>query len=306
MKFFFTACAFMLASASLACDVCSAFYEITPNDRRSSLGFHYTTLYRNGYPQVFTKHSGHLNLLGNEVKEIFDTYELRGRYAFSEKLFGEVAVPIRNIYQGVNKSQRFDQWGLGDVQVQLSYRPLNRLKEDGWNHRLDLIGGVDLASGKWLDSVNQIVLDPIYQMGSGSFDFWGGFSYVLRYKLAGLSLQPMYRLNTRNAHGFKFGNMVTTDLSLFSLIRKGIWTFVPRAGLFYEYGARNEIKDLYDEFSGGSILSLQLGLSVNYKQVQLNAFIRNAMTQRSNGPEVRQLYVLQVGLIYAFKRKETK
>lgn len=303
MKLYVTAWFTMLMHLAIACDVCSAFYEITPNDRKSSLGLHYTTLYRNGYPQVFTKHSGHLNYLGSEVKEIFDTYELRGRYAFSDRIFGEVSIPLRNVYQGVNKSQRFDEWGLGDVQVQFIYRPLSILNEDGWNHRFDLIGGVDLASGKWLDSVNQIILDPIYQMGSGSFDLWGGFSYVTRYKYGGLALQPMYRLNTRNAHGFKFGNMVTTDLSLFSLLRKANWTFVPRVGLFYEWGARNEIKNLFDEFSGGSILSFQLGLSVNYKQIQLNAFIRNALTQRSNGPEVRQLYVMQVGMIYSFSKK---
>lgn len=287
-----------------SCDICSGFFEIVPNDRRSSIGFHYSTLYRNGYPVVHTKHAGHLNLIGSEVKEIFDTYELRGRYAFTERIFGEIAVPIRNIYQGVDGNQRFDFWGLGDIQLQATYRPLSKLSPSGWNNRLDITGGFDIPSGSWLDSSDYILIDPIYQMGSGSFDVWGGLSYMVRYKFIGFSLQGMYRHNTKNVLHYRFGDMATIDASLFALINENNWTFMPRAGVFYEWGQNSEIRGLIDEYSGGAILSLQFGVSVNYKQWQLNAFVRNTLRQISNGPEARQLYVAQVGLIYGFKRKE--
>ena len=293
-----------ISGFTFACDICSSFFEIIPNDRKSSIGFNYTTLYRNGYPTVHTKHAGHLNLIGSEVKEIFDTYELRGRYAFTDRFFGEMSIPIRNIYQGVNKSARFDYWGLGDIQLQVTYRPISKLNDKGWNNRLDITGGFDLPSGKWLDSTDYILIDPIYQMGSGSFDFWGGLSYVVRYNYIGVSLQGMYRYNTKNPLHYRFGSMATADFAFFGLIKAGDFMLMPRAGLFYEWGEKSEIKGLWDEFSGGSILSLQWGLSVNYKQYQFNAFLRNTAMQISNGPEARQHYVAQFGLVYAFKGKK--
>lgn len=304
MQKIFVLAAILWQTTILACDICSGFYEIIPNDRKSSIGFNYTTLFRNGYPIVHTKHSGHLNLVGSEVKEIFDTYELRGRYSFTDRIFGEVAIPIRNIYQGVNGNRRFDYWGMGDIQLQVSARPLSKLSPNGWNNRLDLFGGMDVPSGNWLDSNANILIDPVYQMGSGSFDFWGGLSYMVRYKFIGLSLQGMYRHNTRNALDYKFGDMATADAALFGLISAGDVKFMPRAGVFFEWGRKSEVRGLLDEFSGVSILSMQWGLSVSYKQFQVNMFLRNTMLQKTNGPEARQHYVAQIGLVYAFKKRE--
>ncbi len=306
MRYFLSLIAIWLSFQATACDICSGFFEIVPNDRKSSIGFFYSTLYRSGAPIVHTKHSGHNNLIGSEVKEIFDTYELRGRYAFADRIFGEINIPVRNIYQGVNEIPRFDLWGLGDVQLQFTYRPLSNLNESGWNNRIDITGGFDLPTGNWLDSNNYILIDPIFQMGSGSFDFWGSLSYMVRYKYIGASLQGTYRYNTKNPLDYRFGSMATGNMALFGLIKTGGVTLMPRAGVFYEWGEKSQIRGMFDEFSGGSILSVEWGLSINYRQFQLNALVRNTAMQITNGAEARQHYVAQLGLIYAFKSKIVK
>jgi hypothetical protein len=285
---------------SLACDVCSSAFEIIPNERKSSFGIYYSTIYRNGYPAIQTKHSGHLNYIGSEVKEIFNVYDLRYRHAFSDRVFGDFILPLRNTYQGLNRSRNFDRWGLGDLQWQLTYRLIQPNIQNPLNHRLDLTLGGDLPTGGWTDSINQIVVDPIYQFGSGSFDFWASVSYIGRFKKWGYSTHATYRRNTTNPLHFKFGDALLGDVSLFFLLDFGAWKIMPRTGLFYEQGFAAQNRNLEDLHSGERMISSQQGFSIFYKKFQFNGILRNVLFHQTRGVEVRQKYFGQFALIYNF------
>jgi hypothetical protein len=300
MKVLLLAFAFLFTTGVWACDICSSAFELIPNERKSSFGIYYSTVYRLGFPQVQTKHSGHLNYLGSEVKEIFNVYDIRYRHAFSDRVFGEVIVPLRNTYMGLNGAKRFDRWGLGDIQLQGTYRLIQPNIERKFNHRIDLTLGADVPSGSWTDSINQIMLDPIYQFGSGSFDFWFMASYVGRIDKFGFSINGMYRRNTNNPLHFKFGDAIIGDLSMFFILDFGDFKIMPRTGAFYEQGMTSKYRNLDDLHSGERMISSQHGMTLFYKQFQFNALIRHVLFHQSNGVEVRQKYFGQFALIYNF------
>ena len=285
---------------SLACDICSSAFEIIPNERKSSFGIYYSTIYRSGYPAIQTKHSGHLNYIGSEVKEIFNVYDLRYRHAFSSRIFGDIMVPLRNTYQGINQTRNFDRWGLGDIQWQMTYRLVQPVIENPVNHRLDVSIGGDLPTGSWTDSLRQISIDPIYQFGSGSFDFWTSMSYVGRFKMWGYSIHAMYRRNTTNPLAYKFGDALIGDVSLFFLLDLGNWKIMPRSGVFYEEGFAAKDRKLEDLHSGERLISVQHGISIFYKKFQFNGVLRNVLFHQTRGVEVRQKYFGQFALIYNF------
>ena len=291
---------FFSAYQALACDICASAFEIIPNERKSSFGIFYSTIYRNGFPEMQTKHAGHLNFIGSEVKEIYNIYDLRYRHAFSDRIFGDVIVPLRNNYLGINRARNFDRWGLGDVQWQMTYRLIQPIVENPINHRLDITIGGDLPTGSWTDSLNQIFLDEVYQFGSGSFDFWGSVSYVGRIGKWGYSAHAMYRHNTTNPLHFKFGDAVIGDLSLFVLLDFGTWKIMPRTGVFYEQGFSARYRNLPDLHSGEKMVSAQNGFTVFYKQFQFNGILRNVLFMQTKGVEVRQRYFGQFALIYNF------
>jgi hypothetical protein len=285
-----------------ACDVCNTFFEIIPNERKSSFGIYYSTIYRKGEPVMHTKHGGHLNWVGSELKEIFDTYDIRYRHAFSERFFGEVLLPIRNIYFGAESTQIFDRYGLGDMQFHGTYRIILPDVKKPINHRLDLTLGVDLPTGSWTDSINQIKIDPIYQFGSGSFDFWLSSSYVFRANNIGFSLSASYRRNTYNPLAYKFGDATLADVTLFYLLDFKKVKLFPRIGGFYEQGFAFLNRGTEDLHSGEKMTSLQYGFSLFYKQYQLNAIMRSVLLQKTRGMETRQWYSAQVALIYNFQK----
>ncbi len=300
MRFFAFVLAMTVTGRALACDICASTFELIPNERKSSFGIYYSTVYRQGFPALQTKHSGHLNYLGSEVKEIYDTYDFRMRYALNSRVFGEILVPIRNAYQGLNGYRNFDRWGLGDVQLQLTYRLVTPKVDNLFNQRLDLTFGLDLPTGSWTDSLNSIQLDPIYQFGSGSFDFWGSFSHVARVGQWGFSINGLYRRNTTNPLHFKFGDAVNLEGFLFFEMAQGSWKFLPRTGIFAEQGFSAKYRNLQDLHSGERMLSWQNGVSIFYKKIQLNATFRHVIYHQTRGVEVRQKYFGQFALIYNF------
>lgn len=290
----------LISHTSLACDVCLNTFETVPNERKSSFGIYYSTVYRNGYPMTQTKHSGHLNFVGSEVKEIFNVYDVRYRHAFSDRIFGDFVLPLRNNYLGINRSQLFDRWGLGDIQLQFTYRLVKPEVENKVNHRLDLAFGGDLPSGSWTDSINQIILDPVYQFGSGSFDYWSSFSYVCRIGIWGAMVNGLYRKNTTNPLHYKFGDAINGDFSMFFLLNFNKFKIMPRTGVFYEQGFSAKNRGLYDLHSGEQMVSTQHGFSIFFDKWQFNGTIRNVLFHKTNGVEVRQRYFGQFSLVYNF------
>jgi hypothetical protein len=300
MRFLFFIALVLLGRVNWACDICTNAFEIIPNERRSSFGFFYSTVYRFGYPGVQTKHSGHLNYIGSEVKEIYNIYDLRYRHAFSGRFFGDIIVPLRNTYFGLNKAKLFDRWGLGDIQFQATYRLINPTDDKKFNHRVDITIGGDIPSGSWTDSLNQIMYNPVYQFGSGSFDFWASLSYVGRIGMLGYSLNSLYRRNTRNPLNFKFGDAINAYVSFFFVLNFKQWRLMPRSGVFFERGEMFRNRGVPDLHSGEQMISIQNGFSIFYKRFQLNGLIRNVLNHQTNGVEVRQRYFGQFALIYNF------
>lgn len=300
MRFLFLIALVLSSRGTWACDICASAFEIIPNERKSSFGFFYSTVFRNGYPGIQTKHSGHLNYIGSEVKEIYNIYDFRYRHAFSERFFGELIVPLRNTYFGINQNKVFDRWGLGDIQLQATYRLINPSDDKKFNHRVDISFGGDLPSGSWTDSLNQIMYDPVYQFGSGSFDCWASLSYVGRFGIWGYSLNGLYRRNTNNPLHFKFGDAINADASFFFILDFKQWKLMPRTGVFFERGDMFRNRNVPDLHSGEQMLSVQHGFSIFYRQFQFNGLIRNVLIHQTNGVDVRQRYFGQFALIYNF------
>jgi len=72
MRYLHLSIILFFSSQLWACDICSSAFEVVPNERKSSFGIYYSTVYRLGLPASSNLNiTGHLNYMDSEVKESF-------------------------------------------------------------------------------------------------------------------------------------------------------------------------------------------------------------------------------------------
>ncbi|MEZ4938316.1 MAG: hypothetical protein R2799_12075 [Crocinitomicaceae bacterium] len=284
------------------CDICSIYFEMTPNDFRSKVGLFYSHRYLNGYPSTGKKHGGLANAWKDKlVKENYGTFELRGEY-FPTRWFSIYAsVPVVHNTRTIDGQKYADIWGFGDPILMPKFRVLNTRNEGKTNHRITLAAGVKFPVGSVTKQYMGLEQDLDMQPGTGSWDALFSATYLFVVKEFGMNSSVSYKLNTQNKYGYGYGDNVFSQLDFMYLYKKEDFRFFPKIGLYFEHGFQDEFLQNKILDSGGSVLFCSIGFDAYWKGLQFTVLIQPRIAESYGGLEIPAKARLQVGVTYNFK-----
>jgi hypothetical protein len=189
--------------------------------------------------------------------------------------------------------------GIGDAQLFGRYTVF---KKDlpGRNFRIAPFLGLELPTGNDDDSDSFGRLPATLQLGSGSWDPFGGLIVTWQTLDYQLDAQVSYMANTK-ANGFEFGDAFRFDASLqYRLWPRELGTGVPgflygivEANLLHQ--AKNEINGASDPNSGGTTLFLSPGLQYVTKRWVIEGIVQLPAVQNLNGTALEDDFIVRTG-----------
>lgn len=275
----------LLPFSTLACDICgcgagSSFLGIMPQAGRSFFGVRYRT----------KSYHSHLNSLYLSTRETYQTAELWGRFYPLRRVQVLAFVPY-NFNQQTGADGTFQRRGLGDATVLAHYNLVNTAT-DTVAHRVDhnllLGGGAKLPTGKYrYEADGSEVANPNFQLGTGSTDALFNVIYTLRHRQWGWNTDFTYRLTTKNADGYRFGNRQTLSSSVFFVKKWGSATLMPNAGVTLENAARDLDHGNRNANTGGYLALGTLGVETYFRRLSVGANAQMPLAQHLAGGQIR-------------------
>ncbi len=189
--------------------------------------------------------------------------------------------------------------GIGDAQLFARYTVFQK-DLPGRNFRIAPFLGLELPTGDDNDRDSFGRLPATLQLGSGSWDPFGGVIVTYQTLDYEIDAQLSYKANTE-ANGFEFGDEFRFDASLPSrLWPRELGAGVP--GFLYGvietnllHQAKNEIGGTKDPNSGGTKLFLSPGLQYVTKRWVLEAIVQLPVVQDLNGTELEDDFIVRTG-----------
>ncbi|MDX1943706.1 MAG: hypothetical protein SFU99_24275 [Saprospiraceae bacterium] len=282
MKSFFMAVALWLLAilSAQACDVCGCsiggnYFGILPQFHGHFVGLRY---------QYRSFRSEHLPLFSQTETlvshEYFHTTELWGRWNPSKKLQLFAFVPVHFMQKretGISTREN----GIGDPSVIANLVLFNTGDDvrNTWKHAIQIGAGIKFPVGHSNLKLSDGLVNPNFQLGTGSFDFPLNAIYTIRYKRAGLSTEVNYRINTANSNDYRFGNRLNTGTHFFYWQQVGATAFLPSVGTLWEYAAQDLENGIYQDLTGGQSLWLTTGLDVYFQRFSVGMSYQQALYQ---------------------------
>jgi hypothetical protein len=276
------------AGRARACEICgcgigNSYIGILPEFNKNIFGFRYR------YNSMLT----HIGVGGTTTylttAENYRTLEAWGGLNLSRSFRLMATVPYsfeERMNQGITSTKN----GLGDISVSGFYQLIQsgktitglRTVQSLW------IGvGVKLPTGNYNAENKNATVETanLFQLGTGSTDFFLTGMYDLRVQDAGLNITGSYRINTVNRYHYQYGNKFSISGQLYYKIRlaKGL-TVSPNAGLLLEMGRKDSDHGLAVEISGGNLLLGSLGAELVYNKIAVGGNWQTPLTQNlANG-----------------------
>lgn len=251
----------------LACDACGStmagiYFGLFDTDQRALFGVR--------YQYASFSASADYNSDFFERETATDTYqrmELFGRFTISKRLQAQVLLPYMvNQKDGSHLQQTTT--GLADAIALLNYSLLNS-GSGGIKHSLQVGGGVKLPTGDFQQLDEGQLINPNFQLGSGSTDFLLTTNYTYKNQNWGLNVESAAKLNTANKLDYRFGNQYNTSLYAFRTFITAPVTFVPYAGLFNEWAGGHTADGINQENTGGFASFGTAGVQLQGSKYQL-------------------------------------
>ena len=192
-----------------------------------------------------------------------------------------------------------DTSGIGDARLFGRYT-VYRDDAPGRTFRVAPFLGLELPTGDDDDRDSLGALPPTLQLGSGSWDPFGGIVVTYQTLDFQIDAQASYKVNT-GANGFEFGDEARLDLSLqYRLWPRELGTGTP--GFLYSVlegnlirRGRNEIAGIDDRNSGGVSFFLSPGLQYVTRRWIAEAIVQVPVVQSLNGSALEEDFVTRVG-----------
>ncbi|HOY29833.1 MAG TPA: hypothetical protein PLR96_12730 [Flavobacteriales bacterium] len=276
--------------AATACDVCGIFLGVQPNDRRSTIGLFYRSRVMEGTTQVpmtsylLAKHGNDVphGVPAQEVPmtEVVNVVELRADVRIGQRLFLLASLPLTNTYRSVNNWQVLDAYGLGDAFAMLRYQLVNTKCDTGmplFVHRLLVGGGVKLPVGRSNLRVDDELVSPDVQLGTGSWDGLLSLEYSVRRDRTGGGISTLARFNSANSDGYQLGHGLSTTAEVFHRIGNDTLSFAPAIGGYMEWMAKDNSNGVAAEGTGGTTIFSHTGVRVWWKRFSFSAYYQHAL-----------------------------
>lgn len=236
---------------------------------------------------------GSVTVLGHGVARDWAVF---GVLPFVDKSL-ELSTPTGRVTRSVT--------GIADARVFARYT-LFQNDAQGRTFRIAPFFGVELPTGDDNERDRLGELPAPLQLGSGSWDPFGGI--VLTYQTLDYQIdtQASYKRNTR-ANGFQFGDEVRLDASfqyrlwpqsLEDMSVPGYLYGVLETNLFHK--SKNEAAGLRDQNSGGTSLFLSPGLQYVTRRWIVEGIVQVPVSQNLGGTALEDDYTIRLGVRFNF------
>ncbi len=215
-----------------------------------------------------------------------DTYrrmEVIGRFSLSDKLQVRYILPyvmneMNGSHQNVNSS------GFGDPVLMAYYNPFNTGSDFTRTimHTLLVGVGVKLPLGEYDKQDQGALINPNFQLGSGSLDYVLGLNYTARHNAFGLNIESSYKLNTANSDDYRFGNQMNTSANLFYYVETPRLAILPFGGVYYERAAQHTLREIIEANTGGDAWLGTVGVQLFRNKWMVNLQYQTPISQSFN------------------------
>lgn len=287
-----------------ACDVCGCslggnYFGILPQFNKNFVGIRWSQA-------KFYAHMNHdSEYLDEEYShDIYNKAELWGRFYVSKRIqvFAFVPYGFNNMH---GTEQSIQTHGLGDITLLSNVLLINTGESDSakFKHTFMAGGGVKLPSGRFNLKDQGLLVNPNFQLGTGSTDFLISAVYTLRYQKVGLNTEMGYKVNTRNKNNYLFGNQYNISGQLFFWQNLGSFSILPNAGLYYETAQKHHEGGIVQPNTGGSALLGTFGLETYLRSFSLGFQYKLPLQQHYNTDDLSTIESNQrwiLGLTFNF------
>lgn len=287
-----------------ACDGCNVYTPIGLNNSQNRIGIYarQRTMFGTYSPlgQIVTKHASHSNdqaLWGSDVKEYYNTFEVRADLFFKENWQATFVVPYTLNSQHINNRYRYGVSGLSDPTILIGYNFISK-EESKFDSRLSLGSGFRLPIGLTTIMVEDELPNLDLQPGKGA---WSGLfyaKYLITNNVWGLTTDLNFKLNGRNKEGYMYGNSSNAKLTVFRQISIKESSLLILLGAYDEFMAKDESAIIHDD-TGGNVFFGNVGLRWLKNQMILSAEFQPAVNQALNGTtQLSTKNRINIGLTY--------
>lgn len=193
-----------------------------------------------------------------------------------------------------------DATGAADVRLFGRYTVFQR-DSPGRTFRIAPLLGIETPTGDDDARDNLGALPPPLQLGSGSWDPFGGLVVTYQTLDYQIDAQASYKRNTE-ANGFEFGDEARLDGSIQYRIRpQALTSGVP--GFLYAvlegnlaHRAKNRIEGTADPDSGGTALFISPGIQYVTKRWIVESIMQLPLSQDLNGSALEDDFIVRAGV----------
>ena len=221
-------------------------------------------------------------------------------------LFGVLPLADKSLnltLPGGSRAKRKDS-GVGDIRAFARYTAYKN-NMAGQTFRIAPFAGIELPTGENTETDALGRLPPAVQLGSGSWDPFGGLIVTYQTLDFEIDLQASYKANTK-ADGFEFGDVARFDASLQYRLWPGTLSDSTSA---FVYGVgelnlinkeKNRAGGIANPNSGGTTLFGLLGLQYVTARRIVEAGVQLPLMQDLNGTALERDYILRGSIRYNF------
>lgn len=202
--------------------------------------------------------------------EYFNTLEIRTRWQLASRWHLTAILPYAyHLRQHEGKPRKLT--GIGDAIALLQWAAIDHNGQSGRQlyHRLAIGLGGKMPTGRFQAPTPNELVNPNFQVGTGSWDALGNLNYTLRWKDWGLSLDGTYRHNGQGPHEYRFGNRFSGIANAFVFKRYGEVELMPNAGLYIEQAQQDTELGYYRTHTGGQAWLANAGMELFWQSFNL-------------------------------------
>lgn len=297
--------------AATACDVCGIFLGVQPNDRRSTIGLFWRNRLMEGSTQVpmtshlLAKHGSHVPAgvpsQAVPMTEMVTVAELRADLRVGQRFFLLASLPLTNTYRSVNNYQVLDAYGIGDGFAMLRYQLVNTRCDTVmpfFVHRLLVGSGLKAPLGRNNLRVDDELVSPDVQLGTGSWDALASLEYSVRHGRTGGGVSALARFNSANATGYQLGHGLSTTAEVFHRIGNDTLSFAPAIGGYAEWMDHDHVNGVPDHGTGGTTVFSHTGVRVWWKRLSFSAYYQHALLNNEGASITPTRQRVVVGLTF--------
>tara|TARA_B100000780_G_C21108197_1_gene447630 strand:- start:1272 stop:2222 length:951 start_codon:yes stop_codon:yes gene_type:complete len=296
---------------SQACDLCSMYLTINPNDYKHSLQLNYRyrsaeALIKQGFLSAQAHVAEGYYPYDTYVKEQFQTIDLWGKFYLTQKLQLMVNLPYHINEYSENDTITQSTQGIGDISALALYQVYNSMYDanNNFRQRFNVGGGIKLPTGSYKEFIDDEFIDEDYQLGTGSIDFMINAQYLAKYKRVGLSTNLLYKINGENNMGYAFSNGLSADIKLFYQQPIGSKTvFMPEVGIYHEQAERDIQNRTTVPNTGGKVSYINTGVRLFYNNLALAANYFVPVSEALNDFQLANNDRFIVSLTWSFSSK---